>query len=181
MNYISLSRNFLPLQGKIFRDKFLCYERLIFSSVLEIIIIQNWCQIVLIFPETFFKCSKEYLNYLSRWRCSDQSTHRRMFTITMEAAMFYLLDKSYTQLDFRVSVKSIPGRGNKENFRCLSGMGVFCGLTVVFSNTMPDMESALCQRKTLLHFFHCTPLLVCFALQQKETMMIVHNLRVFVH
>ena len=74
MNYISLSRNFLPLQGKIFRDKFLCYERLIFSSVLEIIIIQNWCQIVLIFSETLFKCSKEYLNYLSRWRCSDQST-----------------------------------------------------------------------------------------------------------
>ena len=109
MNYISLSRNFLPLQGKIFRDKFLCYERLIFSSVLEIIIIQNLCQIVLIFSETLFKCSKEYLNYLSRWRCSDQSTHRHMFTITMEAAMFYLLDKSYTQLDFRVSVKSIPG------------------------------------------------------------------------
>ena len=126
MNYISLSRNFLPLQGKIFRDKFLCYERLIFSSVLEIIIIQNLCQIVLIFSETLFKCSKEYLNYLSRWRCSDQSTHRHMFTITMEAAMFYLLDKSYTQLDFRVSVKSIPtGRGNKENFRCLSGMGFF--------------------------------------------------------
>ena len=158
MNYISLSRNFLPLQGKIFRDKFLCSERaatqrLIFSSVLEIIIIQNWCQIVRIFSETFFKCSKEYLNYLSRWRCSDQSTHRRMFTITMEAAMFYLLDKSYTQLDFRVSVKSIPGEFPlfvRDGFFFLWSYSSFlkhhAGYGVRTLST-----------KNSFRFFHCTP------------------------